>query len=139
MLADDWSSGCLATAYAIEKLFCCNNGISFRESWRGIYQNLRTIKKNLLSSDWLKYLLKEKKSATEALHTKWPAKIHNSKQKDFLVLVSFFKTLKYKRHCMEFYEDSHSLKKKFGISEPSFAKANCDFKSSARNNNNDNK
>ena len=29
----DWSSGCLATAYSIEKLFFCNNGISFREEY----------------------------------------------------------------------------------------------------------
>ena len=28
----DWSSGCPATAYAIEKLFFCNNGVSFDKS-----------------------------------------------------------------------------------------------------------
>ena len=33
LLAHDWSSGCLATAYAIEKLFFCNNGgVSIRGS-----------------------------------------------------------------------------------------------------------
>ena len=34
--AQDWSSGCLATACTIEKFFC-NCGVSFRDSWRGIY------------------------------------------------------------------------------------------------------
>ena len=29
LLTHDWSSGCLATAYSIEKLFFCNNGVSF--------------------------------------------------------------------------------------------------------------
>ena len=33
LLAHDWSSGCLATAYSVEKLFFCNNGISFREEF----------------------------------------------------------------------------------------------------------
>jgi len=31
LLAHDWSSGCLATAYSIEKLFSCNIGVSDRE------------------------------------------------------------------------------------------------------------
>ena len=31
LLARDWSSGCVATAYAIEKLFFCKNGLSFRD------------------------------------------------------------------------------------------------------------
>ena len=33
----DWSSGCLATAYDIKKLLLCNNGVSSRDRWRGIY------------------------------------------------------------------------------------------------------
>jgi len=44
LLAHDWSSGCLATAYAIEKLLLkifCNNSISFRDSWRGIYRRMK--------------------------------------------------------------------------------------------------
>ena len=32
LLAHDWSSGCLATAYSVEKLFFCNNGVSFRDN-----------------------------------------------------------------------------------------------------------
>ena len=36
LLADDWSSGCLATAYSIMKLFFCNNGVSLRDSLWGI-------------------------------------------------------------------------------------------------------
>ena len=32
LLTYDWSSGCLATAYSIEKLFFCNNGVLFRDS-----------------------------------------------------------------------------------------------------------
>ena len=27
LLADDWSSDCLATAYSVKKLFFCNNGV----------------------------------------------------------------------------------------------------------------
>ena len=41
LLARDWSSGCLATVYAIEKLFFCNSGLSFRDSWQGIYQRIK--------------------------------------------------------------------------------------------------
>ena len=44
MFAHDWSSGCLATAYAIEKLLLqifCNNGVSFRDSWRRIYRRIK--------------------------------------------------------------------------------------------------
>ena len=29
LLARDWSSGRLATAHSIERLFFCNNGVSF--------------------------------------------------------------------------------------------------------------
>ena len=32
LLAHDWSSGCQATAYSIEKLFICNDGVSFRKN-----------------------------------------------------------------------------------------------------------
>ena len=32
LLAHDWSSGCLAKAYSIEKLFFCNNAVSFRDT-----------------------------------------------------------------------------------------------------------
>ena len=32
LLAHDWSSGRLATAHSIEKLFFCNSGVSFRGS-----------------------------------------------------------------------------------------------------------
>ena len=32
LLAHDCSSGCLATAYTSEKLFFCNNGVSFRDN-----------------------------------------------------------------------------------------------------------
>ena len=35
------SSGCLATAYWMAKLFFCNNGVSFRDSWRGIYRRIK--------------------------------------------------------------------------------------------------
>ena len=44
LLAHDWSSGCLATACAIEKLLLkifCNSGVSFRDSWRGIYRRIK--------------------------------------------------------------------------------------------------
>ena len=43
LLAHDWSSGCLATVYAIEKLLLkmfCDNGVSFRDSWWGMYRRL---------------------------------------------------------------------------------------------------
>ena len=32
LLAHEWSSGRLATAHSIEKLFFCNNGVLFRDS-----------------------------------------------------------------------------------------------------------
>ena len=41
LLAYDWSSGCLATAYSIVKLFFCNNGVSFRGSQRGIWRIIK--------------------------------------------------------------------------------------------------
>ena len=41
LLNHDWSSDCLATAYSIKKLFFCNNGVSFRDSWWGIYQRIK--------------------------------------------------------------------------------------------------
>ena len=41
LLAHDWSSCCLATAHAIKKLFFCNNGVSFQDSWRGIYRRIK--------------------------------------------------------------------------------------------------
>ena len=44
LLAHDWYWGCLATTYAIEKLLLkifCNNGVSFRDSWRGIYRRIK--------------------------------------------------------------------------------------------------
>ena len=41
LLAHDWSSACLTTAYSIEKLFFCKNGISFRDSWRVLYRRIK--------------------------------------------------------------------------------------------------
>ena len=44
LFARDWSSGCLATVYAIEKLLLkifCNNSVSFRDSWRRIYRKIK--------------------------------------------------------------------------------------------------
>ena len=41
LLAHDWSSDYLATAYSIEKFFFCNNGISFQDSWRGLYRIIK--------------------------------------------------------------------------------------------------
>ena len=40
-LAHDWSLGCLPTVYGIEKLFFCNNDVSFQDSWRGIYRRIK--------------------------------------------------------------------------------------------------
>ena len=41
LLAHDWSSGCLATAYSIEKLFFCHSGVSCGDSWRGVYRRIK--------------------------------------------------------------------------------------------------
>ena len=44
LLAYDWLSGCLVTAYAIEKFLpkiFCNNGVSFRDSRREIYRRIK--------------------------------------------------------------------------------------------------
>ena len=44
LLTHDCSSGCLATAYAIEKLLLktfCNNGFWFWDNWRGIYRRIK--------------------------------------------------------------------------------------------------
>ena len=41
LLAHDWSSSCLATAFSIDKLCFCNNGVLFRDSWRGIYRRVK--------------------------------------------------------------------------------------------------
>ena len=40
-LTHDWSLGCLPTVYGIEKLFFCNNDVSFQDSWRGIYRKIK--------------------------------------------------------------------------------------------------
>ena len=39
--AHNWSSGCLTTAYSIEKLFFSNNDVSFWDSWRGMYRGIK--------------------------------------------------------------------------------------------------
>ena len=39
LVIHNWSSGCLATAYSIKKLFSCNNGILFH--WWGIYRRIK--------------------------------------------------------------------------------------------------
>jgi len=47
LLAHDWSSGCLATAYSIEKLFICNDG--------GIYRRIKDKSENedtMNSTEW---------------------------------------------------------------------------------------
>ena len=49
LLTHDRSSGCLATAYSIEKLLLkkfCNNGILFRDSRRGIHRRIKRQERN---------------------------------------------------------------------------------------------
>ena len=63
LLAHDWSSGCLATAYSVEKLFFCNNGISFREEFDKEYiEELKDTCKNENmkdSTEWRKNVFKK--------------------------------------------------------------------------------
>ena len=63
LLAHDWSSGCLATAYSVEKLFFCNNGISFREEFDEEYiEELKDKSENENmkdSTEWWKNVFKK--------------------------------------------------------------------------------
>ena len=59
LLAHDWSSGCLATAYSVEKLFFCNNGISFREEFDKELKDTCKNENMKDSTEWRKNVFKK--------------------------------------------------------------------------------
>ena len=67
LLAQNGSSGCLATANAISGSCCkkvfCNNGVPFWDSWRRIYRRIKRQE--------LKWKHKEKHGVSEECFKKW--------------------------------------------------------------------
>ena len=62
LLAHDWSSGRLATAHSIEKLFICNNGVSFPDSYKEYIKELKDKSENentKNNKEWWKNVFKK--------------------------------------------------------------------------------